>query len=222
MIQLKRITRPSDAAPGDEYLHMAYYAKSGQGKSNGANEAHKDVDCASIYFNYPDKEADPYEIAGYEIEAETPDKHIKQGIREGMKMRYKPHPNNDIASKELKELYEVCKEATGEVIIWVDEAHLFDYSILKEIILDGRGHKVRFVIITQYPKNLVKTEDGKVISYALEAEVHFGVNEKQRSYFEFHNIDFDKMQELTEEDYACTMYSEDDGFSPSFKFPFNT
>jgi len=200
--------------------HMLIGGGTGSGKSFTASEMHKTAN-KSVYFNYPQKEADNYEIEGIHLEG-ADGKHTRKILDKRMdgvdiqKAAFKAHWKDETANKELRGIYEECKKARGHTYLFVDEAHRFGDS-LTYALRDGRGHKVHVVPITQRPKDL----DTSAISQIQELMI-YRLAQQQRVWFKQMYMPFDKIKEHTDKEYHFVIYDNTDGeFKEYPPIPFN-
>lgn len=192
----------------------------GSGKSYTASELHR-VANKSVYFNYPDKEADNYEIEGVALEGKE-GKYTRKILDKKMdgvntqKVAYKASWRDETADKQLKATYEDCKKARGHVYLFVDEAHRFGDS-LTYAVRDGRGHKVHVIPITQRPKDL----DTTVISQIQELMI-YRLAKQQRTWFKQQYMPFEEIKSHTDQEYHFVVYDNTKGDYTEYPpIPFN-
>jgi hypothetical protein len=195
-----------DLIPGNEFMHTGTYGPSGSGKSYKANQEFKACKGPAIYFNYPQKEADDYSIPGRRFSSKTPPEKLFKALMQGEKIKYKPSPDPDQAINQLKAVYSISKKINGKVRIWIDEAHRFNGKVLSTVLDDGRGHKVHFSLITQYPKRLKDSSQyGTYVLQTIEDTgiwCIFDVSMKQKGFFDYYGYDYEKIKELTRPEYS--------------------
>ena len=197
--------------------HNAVFGGTGSGKSYTASELHSEVP-KSVYFNYPQKEADEYEIAGLEADGKTSYSGMKKALKQGKKLKYKPHWKPEVADSELRQLYEnVLKPSKGTVDLFVDEAHLFDEGLLY-VLRDGRGHNVRVHVITQRPKDLDTTAISQIDQFLI-----YRLAPQQKTWFSQMNMPFSQIKEWTSsKDYRFVIWKQDqEGFTKCEPIPYN-
>jgi len=200
--------------------HMLIGGGTGSGKSFTASELHDEAN-KSIYFNFPQKEADEYEITGIHLER-AEGKYISKilnGRMEGVnskKIAYEAHWRDDKADQELRGVYEEAKKANGHVYLFVDEAHRFG-DALTYALRDGRGHKVHVIPITQRPKDL----DTSAISQIQELMI-YRLAQQQRVWFKQMYMPFEKIKSHTDQDFHFVIYDNTKGdFTKYPPIPFN-
>lgn len=179
--------------------HQGIYGGSGSGKSYLMERLHATCDNASIYFNYPQKEADEYDITGYKIDRTTSKKHIKRAVQTDMKLKYDAHHSTDVMSRELKALYHTIKSVRGYCHLRIDEAHLLDEDALELVFRDGRGHKVLGDAGSQRPKDV-----GTTVNSQIESEGEFKVfklSKTQKSWFHQMSWPYEPIKEWTQQDH---------------------
>jgi hypothetical protein len=201
-----KIQSISDLIPGNKFMHTGTYGASGSGKSYKAVKEIQSHDGPGIYFNDPRKEADDYSIPGRKYSSKTPASKIVKALEHGEIVRYKPSSDPDKAVNQLKAMYGIAKQISGKVPFWIDEAHRFNGKVLTTILDDGRGHKVHFGLITQYPKRLKDgSQYGKYVMQTIEDTgvwCIFNVSIKQKGFFDYYNMDYEKVKKATSEQYA--------------------
>lgn len=184
--------------------HQLIAGGTGSGKSYTASEMHR-VANKSIYFNFPQKEADNYEIEGIHLkraEGKYTQK-ILDGRMDGVnqkKVAFEAHWQDEEAERELRGIYEEAKKARGHVYLFVDEAHRFG-DALTYALRDGRGHKVHVIPITQRPKDL----DTSAISQIQELMI-YRLAQQQRVWFKQMYMPFDEIKGHTDQDYHFVIY----------------
>ena len=197
-------------------MHMGIFGGTGSGKSYTASVIHSEVDQA-IYFNYPEKEADDYTIEGLEADGNTPHKLTRKAMRDGKKIKYKPHWKPDIADQELRSIYnQVAKKVTGDVYLFVDEAHLFDEGLLYAL-RDGRGHNVHIVPITQRPKDMDTTAISQINEFLI-----YRLAPQQKPWFSQMNMPFQDIKDHTSQDYHFVYWDQsEEGFEKLPPIPYS-
>jgi DNA helicase HerA-like ATPase len=192
--------------PDSDRLHIAVYGRSGSGKSYLCSKLHEAASSTSIYFNYPSKQADDYTIEGRRFSYKTDETKLYKSIQDQEKIKYKPRSDPEHAVKELKALYALAKKSDQEVIIWIDEAHKYASKDLNTMIDDGRGHMIRFGLITQYISRF--KDSNKYGGYILQTiedtgeYLIFNASNKAKGFFDYYNMPFEDIQRLTKPDYS--------------------
>lgn len=212
--KLKRYIYPSDKGTGQ----FAIMGGPGSGKSWACSLAHQSADTASIYFNYPEKEKDDYDVAGHVVNKNIPKKRISAAVKQNMALKYDPDPKQEAMSHELKSLYDLVKTRQGTTYIFVDEAHMLNQDMLEPIVKDARGHRVRFGLISQYPTDL----GNNVMSTALD-QVYFGIDNRQVNYLKGINVPVEEIRRrCNAADYAGVRFNkwrQSDKLSNPFVLP---
>jgi len=211
---------------------MAIMASPGEGKSYAATYLHNAAPeihgCPSVYFNYPQKEADNYEIPGEELDKNTtvqgPDKVYGTGeivtrlLRQNELLKYKPDSSEEAMTKELRLIYERCKGVQGEVYLFVDEAHMVEQDSLERMMRDARGHRVHFICVTQYPTDL----SNNAMSIC-EDQMVFELDNRQINYLKGIGVPVDAIKQRTKQPYSFVMFrkyeSGGDKVSASMRLP---
>jgi len=172
-------------------LHGLIIGGSGKGKSYAANEWYKRAENGAIFYNFPSKYRRDYEIPGKTFSY----KHLKQKkyreaikklLKAGKRIRYRSHPNPEIALKEIKILYEIAKQVRKEtdkqVLFVIDELSEYapegcSFNVIFEIAKRGRGW-VHFIGVDQFVANLNKGVVRQLYDQAI-----FGVGRYDEEYF---------------------------------------
>jgi hypothetical protein len=195
-----------DLNPDSNQLHKAIFGKSGSGKSALSAELHRHTPTASIYFNYPRKEADDYTIPGRRFSYKTSPEKILSALQNGEKIKYKPSSDPDEAVKELVVLDGLSRKVGGEVQIKVDEAHQYVSKELNMLLDDARGHNIRYTLITQYIKRLQNINKyGEWILNTIDDTgefIVFSVSDKAQGFFDYYEMPYQKVQRMTEPEYS--------------------
>lgn len=202
-------------------MHMGIWGKSGSGKSYMASELHR-VASRSIYFNVPKKPGDDYAVKGYDADRNTEQSELKKAMRQKMKVRYSPHWKDDVASKELRAVYEAVKNASGHKYLFVDEAHRFsgDGSSLQYAIRDGRGFNVHVLPMSQFPKDVPTSTHGNIDDHMI-----FKLKKQQKPWFRTMGLPFEAIRQYTKQNYHFVIYNEEypePGFKKHRPIPFRT
>lgn len=181
--------------PNKDSLHLGIFGDTGSGKSKLADELHdasKQTDAASIYFNFPQKQADNYSISGRDFSYKTDPGKIKQAVDNGEQIRYNPSSDPDQAVNQLKAIYQMAKKSSREVYFFVDEAHMYASKTLNTVLDDGRGHNVRFILISQSIKKFAKFNkyaDFVIDTIFSKGEfIMFEPNPRHLDYYEYYDI----------------------------------
>lgn len=179
--------------------HTQIGGKTRSGKSHCASLMH-DVAPTSVYFNSPQKKQDETEINGVEASHETEFSDLVKAIEQVDSIQYLTHWKNSVMEEELRMVYEACKKASGEVYLFVDEAHLFDDSLMYAV-RDGLGHGVHVIPISQQIKDY-----SDAVLENIETAIIFKVTEKQKGWFEYYGLPFEEIMEWCENDYHFVVW----------------
>jgi len=197
--------------------HLFIGGTTGSGKSYLAKELFRVADGGALYFNYPEKEKDDYDIPGYKADPSTPPQAIKKGFERGEMLKYNPPWKTEKALKDFRNIYEIAKLVTGDTYLFIDEAHLFakDETSVIYAIRDGRGHSVHVIPISQRPKDI--NTDGLS---QINDQILFELSDQQRAYFNQFNMPFEDITAWTSQQYHFVRYNgnELEKFKP---IPFN-
>jgi intracellular sulfur oxidation DsrE/DsrF family protein len=219
---MKPVQRARDLRPDKNCLHKGVWADSGAGKTYMMNEVHKDSQVASIMVAQP-KDEDDYDLYGVKTESKA---DLKKKLEQGKKIHFNPPSNGKQFLKELNAIYEVAKEVDVEVVIFVDEVHRVSHISTKQdssnmafgdMMTDGRGHGVRFMIATQ-SLNRFSNKTGRVVVGACQEHIFMQINEMEKGFYNYYNFPWQKMKdEINEIPYAGIRYRKGQPLSDPFR-----
>lgn len=219
---MKPVKRAKDLRPDKNCLHKGVWADSGAGKTFMMNEIHKDCEPASIMVAQP-KDEDDYDLYGQKTESKA---DLKKKLEQGKKIHFNPPSNGKQFLKELNAIYDVAKQVSGEVVIFVDEVHRVSHISTRQdssnmafgdMMTDGRGHGVRFMIATQ-DLNRFGNKTGRVVVGACQEHIFLQINEMSKGFYEYYNFPWQEMKDLVNRvQYGGIRYRKGEGYSDVFK-----
>lgn len=217
---MKPVERAADLNPDTDFLHIGIWAESGAGKTFLMNECHKDDERPSILIAQP-KDEDDYDLYGSKISSKA---DLRQKLEQGKKIHFNPPTNGKDFLKEVNALYKVCKQYSGEVLVYVDEVHRIshvnggnDLMEFGDIMTDARGHGVRFMIASQ-SLNRFSNKTGRVVVGACQLHILLQIDTYAKGFYDYYNMPYEEAKELINNvDYAGVRYANGEGMSQPFK-----
>lgn len=210
---MKPIQRARDLRPDSECLHKGVWAESGYGKTFLFNEIHKDCEVPSILVAQP-KDEDDYSLYGVKTESKA---DLKRKLENGKKIHFNPPTSGKAYLREVNALYEVASEVSGEVVIFLDEVHRISHvkpkdgvMSLSDMLTDGRGNGVRFMICSQ-DLNRFSNKTGRTVLSPLQEHIFLGINTFAKGFYDFYNFPMEDIKEKTRVQYAGVRFRFDEG-----------
>lgn len=210
---MKPVQRARDLRPDKNCLHKGMWAESGGGKTFTMNEIHKDCKVPSILVAQP-KDEDDYDLYGEKIKSKA---DLKNKLEAGKKIHFDPPTSGKKYLKEVNALYDVASSIPGEVVIFLDEVHRISHVTpkdgvmsLSDMLTDGRGNGVRFMICSQ-DLNRFSNKTGRTVLSPLQEHIFMGINEFAKGFYNFYNFPMEEIAKKTEPDYYGVRFSFDDG-----------
>jgi len=214
---MNQITRPRDLRPDSDTLHIGIWAESGYGKTFLMNEIHKDSQVASVLVAQP-KDEDDYNLYGQKTDSKA---DLKRKLENKEKIHFNPPTSGKKYLKEVNAIYEVASEVDGEVVIFLDEVHRISHvkpkdgvMSLSDMLTDGRGNGVRFMICSQ-DLNRFSNKTGRTVLAPLQEHIFMGINEFAKGFYNFYSFPYEEIEEKTEVQYAGVRFNFDEGLMES-------
>lgn len=210
---MKPISRPRDLRPDSNTLHKGIWAESGYGKTFLMNQVHQDCKVASVLVAQP-KDEDDYELYGKKTDSKA---DLKRKLENKEKVHFNPPTSGKEYLREVNAIYDVASQVSGEVVIFLDEVHRVSHvkpkdgvMSLSDMLTDGRGNGVRFMICSQ-DLNRFSNKTGRTVLAPLQEHIFMGINEFAKGFYNFYSFPYDRIEEKTKVQYAGVRFNFDDG-----------